>query len=97
MKKKVQKSKYVTKEDLDVALDHYQKVILDAVSKGFEEMKKEQSEIRKSINHLTTTLDGFLKRMTDMEGEFVILKAEVAMMKRIFKEKLGVEISLQGR
>ena len=84
MKGKAQGTKFVTKKDLDTALEHhlehYQKVILGAMSEYAEKNEKEHAELRKSLNHL-----------------FVILKAEVAMTKRIFKEKLGVEISLQGR
>ena len=88
---------YVTKKELEKSLDKYQAVILDAVNVGFEEAKKERAELRQAITKLTTTLDVFLKRLTDFEDEFTILKAEVAKMKTFLKNKFGVDISLQGK
>ena len=88
---------YVTKKELEESLERHQAVILEAVNTGFEEVKKEQAELRESINKLATTLDAFLKRLTDFEDEFTILKAEVAKMKTFLKNKFGVDISLQGK
>lgn len=88
---------YVTKKDLDKSLEHYQAVILEAVNAGFQETRKDIAELRESINRLTTTLDAFLKRLTDFEDEFTILKAEVAKMKTFLKKKFGVDLSLQGK
>jgi chromosome segregation ATPase len=96
-------SDYVTKKNLEESLDKHQAVILEAVNAGFEQARDERSKLSErldnveaSIDRLTTTLDHFLKRLTDHEGEFTILKAEVAQMKAIIKDKLGVEVSLQG-
>ena len=47
--------------------------------------------INQKIDRLTTTLDKFLKRLTDMEDEFEIIKADINRMKKIIREKLGVE------
>ncbi len=41
---------------------------------------------------LPTVLDNFLKRLTDFEDEFTILKSEVKKLKLVIKEKLDVEI-----
>jgi len=87
----------LTKKGLEKMLDVYQASILEAVNTGFEEARKERVEIRESINHLVTTLDAFLKRLTAHEDEFTILRAEVSMMKSIFKSKFGIEVSLQGK
>src|SRR3989338_7007557 len=56
------------------------------------EIRDELSCLREQIQTLAVTLDNFLKRMTDREDEFVILKGEVDEIKRIIKDKLGVEV-----
>ena len=92
---------YITKKELEEVLDkklaQYQATILDAVNYQHQETKKEISELRTSIRELTTTLDNFLKHLTDWEDEFTILKAEVDQMKSVFKEKFGVDILVQGK
>ena len=100
----------ITKKDLEEILDkkldskliQYQAAILEAVDFKFQktdakinEAQNEISELRKDIRNLTTTLDNFLKRLTDWEDEFTLLKAEVDQMKSVFKEKFGVEIAIQ--
>ena len=42
------------------------------------------------LNGLTTTLEKFLQRMTDMEEEFVFMKHDVDRIKAVLREKLGV-------
>lgn len=63
---------------------------------NFSELRVEFNErltaLEKKMMELTTTLDTFLKRMLDQEDEFVIIKAEVAQIKNILKEKLGIEV-----
>ena len=93
----------ITKKVLEAMFEQYQASLLEAVSFGFEQARIERSEIRaeivdlkKSINNLTNTLDHFLKRLTTNEEEFTILKAEVNLLKKIVKDKLGVEVLLQG-
>ncbi|MBM3257719.1 MAG: hypothetical protein FJZ05_00680 [Candidatus Nealsonbacteria bacterium] len=56
--------------------------------------KLERMEIRinQKIDKLTTTLDKFLKRLTDIEDEFVIMKTDINRMKKVIREKLGVEL-----
>ncbi len=44
------------------------------------------------FDKLTTTLDKFLKRLTDMEDEFTIMRHDLNRMKKVIKEKLGVEL-----
>jgi len=64
-------------------------IILNAVEKKIE---KTEEKINKKFDKLINTLDVFLKRLTDTEDEFVIMKAEINKMKEIIKEKLGVEV-----
>ncbi|OGZ44448.1 MAG: hypothetical protein A3J55_04370 [Candidatus Ryanbacteria bacterium RIFCSPHIGHO2_02_FULL_45_17b] len=54
-------------------------------------------EFNKKIDRLTTTLDVFLKRLTDREDELTFLRADIDKIKAVLKEKLGVEILIQGR
>lgn len=52
-----------------------------------------EERINRKIDKLTTTLDKFLKRMTDMEDEFTIMKHDLNRVKSVLKEKLGVDLS----
>ncbi len=45
------------------------------------------------MDRLITTLDKFLKRLTDTEDEFAIMKLDVNRMKKVIREKLGVDLS----
>ena len=79
------------------ALDHKFRVIdqhFASINEQFAEAKRERDELRESIRELTVTLDAFLKRLTDHEQEFEIMKAELNQLKAIVKEKLGVEVSI---
>lgn len=60
-----------------------------------KEVKKDIGGLREQIQQLTTTLDNFVKMMTDYKEEFSILKAEMDQVKKILKEKLGVEVAVQ--
>lgn len=74
---------------------------MDARFEGIERelyiLRQRMDEFDKKLDRLTTTLDKFLKRLTDREEEFTLLKADVAQIKAVLKEKLGVEILVQGR
>jgi len=58
------------------------------------EKRLEKMEIRISqkIDRLTTILDRFLKRLKDLEDEFEIMKLEINRMKKVIREKLGVDL-----
>jgi hypothetical protein len=44
------------------------------------------------LNRLTNTLNHFLKRITDMEEEFTLMKHDVNHIKAVLREKLGIAI-----
>ncbi|MDP2669209.1 MAG: hypothetical protein Q8P07_05255 [bacterium] len=67
------------------------KVDLGLLKQEIREIKNDLSGLREQIQALTITLDKFLKRLTDHEEEFTILKSEMKQVKQILKEKLGVE------
>ena len=52
-----------------------------------------EERINRKIDRLVTTLDSFLKRMTDMEDEFTIMKHDLDRVKKVIKEKLGVNLA----
>jgi hypothetical protein len=44
------------------------------------------------LDQLITTLDKFLKRLTDIEEEFVFMKGDLKRVKAVLREKLGVSL-----
>src|SRR3989344_7797587 len=96
-----------TKKDLEDVLDkklpQYQAAIIEAVDEKFKavaerfdviEKKIDDMEIRfnQKLDALMTTLDNFLKRLTDWEQEFNILKYKVDLIKTTLKEKFDIDI-----
>lgn len=64
-------------------------VILTAVDQRLENM---EARINNKIEKLITILDTFLKRLTDTEQEFTIMKADINKIKSVMREKLGIPI-----
>lgn len=91
---------YITKKDLEEVLDkkfaQYQGAILEAVNYKFQELEHRMDSFDDKLDKLTTTLDNFLKQMSDYKEEFTILKGEVDKIKAFIKQKFGVEIAVQG-
>ncbi len=65
-------------------------VILTAVD---ERIKALDLKFTEKFDKLTTTLDNFLKRMTDIEDEFTMMRNDINRIKKTIKEKLGVELT----
>jgi hypothetical protein len=55
-------------------------------------LEKLESRFMQKLDDLTTTLDKFLKRVTDVEDEFVFLKEDLRRVKAVIREKLGVSL-----
>jgi len=69
-------------------------VILSAVDERLRKNRDDiKSDTKSEINKLANTLDKFLKRLTDFEDEFAIIKAKVSKIEKILHTKLGVSIS----
>ena len=64
-------------------------VILNAVD---EKIKALDLKFSQKMDDLTTSLDNFLKRMTDIETEFTMMQHDINRMKKVIREKLGVEL-----
>ncbi len=94
------KENTLTKKDIQELLNNQTTVILGAVDERLVSLeinidkKLEVMEERwsRKFDQLTTTLDKFLKRMTDMEDEFTMMRNDLNRMKKVIKEKLGVEL-----
>ncbi|MBU3896133.1 hypothetical protein KKG36_02380 [Patescibacteria group bacterium] len=80
----------LTKKDIQELLSDQTAVILDAVD---EKIKSLDLKFTEKFDKLTTTLDNFLKRMTDIEDEFTMMRNDINRMKKVIREKLGVELS----
>jgi len=63
--------------------------ILAAVDRRLEKMEE---HFAKSLDDLTKTLDKFLKRLTDIEEEFIFMKEDLKRVKAVIREKLGVSL-----
>ena len=57
--------------------------------RSMEELEKRWLE---KFNQLTTTLDKFLKRITDFEEEFKFLKEDFKRVKAVIRDKLDVSL-----
>jgi uncharacterized protein YunC (DUF1805 family) len=57
-----------------------------------KEVKGDIAATKTGIRELINTLDAFLKRLTDREEEFTILKREMGLVKKILKEKLQIDV-----
>jgi len=84
------KNQQLTSKEIERLLVQQTTVILNAVD---ERLGRMEIRINQKIDRLTTTLDRFLKRLTDTEDEFEIMKADINRMKKVIREKLGVELS----
>jgi hypothetical protein len=92
-------------QNIEKLLERQTKVILDAVDAKLsinqinvlagvdKRLEVMEMRINRNIEKLTTTLDKFLKRMTDMEDEFTIMKHDLDRVKKVIREKLGVDLA----
>ncbi len=87
--------KGVIMPELDVRLTPIEGRLF-AIEQDTKEIKNDINGLREQIQQLAITLDNFVKMMTDYKEEFIILKAEVDQIKKVLKEKLGVEIAVQN-
>ena len=78
-------------------LDKQTNVILSAVDVKISDLERRISKLEIKVdlrfNQLATTLDKFLKHLTDMEDEFTVMKLDINRLKKVIKEKLGVDLS----
>jgi len=103
----MQKEKFITEKYLDKRLIEHTKVIVNAVDVILEKrlkevridisginqnMEKMEERLEKKIDNVQILIDGYVKAQEDFKQEFVIMKQEMKQMKKVIKEKLGIEI-----
>ncbi len=103
------KQEFITKQYLDKTLKEHSRVILDAVSAGFEtvnnrfdavndkfkENKSDHIRFEKKIDETWNLFDRYIKNQEDFRQEFVIMKAETDSIKEIIKKKLAAEVRVK--
>jgi flagellar motility protein MotE (MotC chaperone) len=80
----------ITRTELEELLNAQTVTILSAVD---ETLQRSEARVNEKIERLITTLDQFLKRMTDMEDEFTFMKNGLNRVKKVIKDKLGVDLT----
>ena len=89
-------AKQLTTNKIEKLLNQQTVAILNAVDQKLLKLEKRlnKMEVRtnQNFNRLITTLDKFLKRLTNIEDEFEAMKLDINRMKKIIKEKLGVDL-----
>jgi len=69
--------------------DVQEAAFVSEMEKRFDRTEKRFGD---KLDKLMTTLDRFLKCLTDSEDEFALLKREVSRIKTAIREKLGVTV-----
>lgn len=65
---------------------------LIAVVEDLKEARKERQKLEKRINETFNAVDGFTKVVTKLQDEFAIMKEDIKRVKKVIKEKLGVDL-----
>ncbi len=103
----MKKEQLVTTKYLNKKLEEHARVIVAAVDGVLDKrlreikidtglikqgLKQTKDELKKDINNVQRLIDGYVKAQEEFKQEFVIMKEEMKQIKKVLKEKLGVEI-----
>lgn len=80
-------------DSVDARFDGVDEKMLEIKTELSKEIRALDLKFSQKIDELTTTLDKFLKRMTDMEDEFAMMKNDLNRMKKVIREKLGIDLT----
>jgi len=87
-----QKKEYIIRKDLK----EQTQILLKAFNSRFDKLEGHitdvKDELRRDINNVQTLIDGYVKAKESFRQEFEVMKAEMKQLKKIIKEKLGLEI-----
>ena len=93
---KKQTEKNINLKNIEKLLNEQTTVILSAVDEKISKLdgriSKLEIKVDRRFDQLITTLDKFLKRLTDIEDEFTIMKMDINRLKKVIQEKLGVNL-----
>lgn len=88
------KTQYITSQDLE----NQTQILLAAFDQRFDKLDrhiiKTKEELKQNINNVQTLIDGYVKAQESFHQEFEIMKTELSQIKKIIKEKLGLEIKV---
>lgn len=97
MPRKITEKSDIKLKNIEKLLDQQTTVILSAVDEKITGLEKRISKLEIKVDQrfdqLITTLDKFLKRLTDMEDEFEMMKLDINRLKKVIREKLGVDLT----
>ncbi|MFA5872266.1 MAG: hypothetical protein WC858_06150 [Parcubacteria group bacterium] len=82
-------SKTIDLKDIKNLLSDQTLTILSAVD---ERLEKSEDRINQKIEKLINTLDKFLKRVSNLEEEFELMKHDLNKVKMVIRKKLGIEL-----
>jgi hypothetical protein len=88
-------SDFVTKQDLDQALDEFGVKVFAYFDKQFKQLDSRIDTLEEKFDHLTATLDAFLKRLDDIEKDNTARDAQLARLERWIEtiaQKTGVKL-----
>jgi len=80
----------ITKKEIEELLSRQTLVILNAVDK---ELEKFETKISIRIDKLRNTIDKFVTLYTKQEQELTLVIEDIRKIKKVIREKLGVEIA----
>ena len=79
-------------DKIDERFDTFETQVSIRFNKVDDRFDKLETELKTDINNVQTLIDGYVKAQEDFKQEFVIMKEEIRQIKKVFKQKLGVEI-----
>ena len=92
-KKEIQELLSEQTKQIEIRLAGQTDVILTAVDEKMssveEKIKALDLKFSEKLDSLTTTLDNFLKRMTDIEDEFTMMREDINRVKVGYEKSLG--------
>jgi hypothetical protein len=97
------KTEYITRKDLeeqtqvllnamDSILNKRLGVVDSVLDKRFTEINDKLDGVKTDVNNVQTLIDGYVKAQESFRQEFEIMKVKFEQMKKIIKEKLGLDV-----
>lgn len=82
------------KEDFNRVDERFHKIetTLIAIVEDLKQARKERQVLEKRISETYNAVDGFIKIVTKLEDEFTAMKEDIKKIKKVIKEKLGVDL-----
>ena len=90
----MKKEEFVTRKYLDKKMSEQAQIIIAAVDTILtKRLAASEQRLEKKIDNVQILIDGYVKAQEDFKQEFVIMKEEMRQVKKVLKQKLGIEIN----